>query len=128
MQNANEANRPVAPNSNLQDDQACLCENVSNDQELCMEQSGRLNDSNITECSSTLSSTVSADCSSESEHESMSQSDSVDHETRTKEIEVVTAKTGERKRVRDVKHAMKIQISLKGFPTEVEFPPFAHQQ
>ena len=40
---------------------------------------------------------VSADSSSETEHESTSQSDSVDHETRTKEIEVVTNKTGERK-------------------------------
>ena len=45
MQNANEANRPVAPYmanniSNLQDEQACLCENISNDQELCIEQSG----------------------------------------------------------------------------------------
>jgi len=45
MQNASEANRPVAPymannNSNLQDDQVCLCENMSNDHELCIEQSG----------------------------------------------------------------------------------------
>ena len=105
MQNANEANRPVAPHmennsSNLQDEQASLYVNLSNDQELCIEQSGRLDECNITECSSTLSSTVSADSSSETEHESTSQSDSADHETGTKEIEVVTTKTGERKRVR----------------------------
>ena len=86
--------------SNLQDEQASLSVNLSNDQELCIEQSGRLNECNITECFSTLSSTVSDNSSSETEHESTSQSDSADHETGTKEIEVVTTKTGERKRVR----------------------------
>ena len=89
-----------------------------------------LDEANNTESSSTLNSTVSVDSNSESEHESelQPQSDSVFHETTSKEIEVVPTKSGERKRIRCKLACNENSDEVKVFHTEVEFLPYAHQQ
>ena len=105
IRNGNEAIEPVAAKMandslNSQDQQAGAHVNISNGQELCSEQSDRSNEANNTEISSsTLSSTVTGDSDSETEHELTSQSDSDDRKTAAKDIEVVP-KSGGRKRIR----------------------------
>lgn len=99
---------------NSRDKQARARVKISNGQEVCSRQSDRSNDGNKANNTEISSSTLSVTVTGVGNSQTPAK-------TAANGIEVVLKSDG--KKEYDAKHAMKTQILLKGFATEVEFPP-----